>query len=151
MQTEASGGELNSNSPPKVDVDNLEANLFSSLGKKKATTRGRRDSGETSSSPGKSVTKETPAGKKSKGFDMGELSKLLGTEDIMKDLSSAKEKPSGVSSLSGGGVKPLRPSDARIKEGKQAIYSLCLYVSKKGFFTTYNDEIIKVEKSLIYL
>lgn len=93
----------------------MEANLFSSL-KKETSSRSRWDGGAASPSPTK---KEAPVEKKSKGFDMGELSKLLGTEDIMKDLSSAKSKPSGISDLSKG--KPLKKPDPQIKKGSYLV------------------------------
>jgi len=56
---------------------------------------------------------------------MGELSKLLGTDDIMKDLSSTTEKPTAGSILAATGAKSVAPNKethSQIKKGALTIH-----------------------------
>lgn len=103
-------GEGNAMLASSLDMDNMDANLFGSVGKK--ATKSKAGNASLSS---KDETR-----KKSSGVDMDELSKLLGTKDIMKDLSSTKKPTLTFSSMkNGAGVltKPADPAVDQIKEG----------------------------------
>lgn len=67
-----------------------------------------------------SLKKESATKKISGGVDMGELSKLLGTTDIMKDISSTKKPTQDSLSARRGliGTKPSGPASEKIKEGE---------------------------------
>ena len=120
-----------------LNMDDLDANLFSSFSsqRKKTVDRASPKRRDTDiQMPSKSGGNLNPRGidsslgdasttKKGRGdVDMGELSKLLGTEDIMKDLSSAKKPVRDVLSMRRGASlispKPSDPTSEKIKDGE---------------------------------